>query len=181
MKKILMALIAILILLPAGQLSAQTAGSSVSLAYGTVESVVEVNAKSRHAGGALIGGVAGAALAHNSGLGALAGGLIGGSIQGHHTGKQVLQQYTVKMNNGDAVVINTEQHDIVVGDCVVVEQGKYANVRRVSSINCEVKQQPEHHKSAASNCEIAKNELATAKTQEALDMAVTKIRTLCED
>ena len=50
------------------------------------------------------------------------------------------------MNNGDAVVINTEQHDIVVGDC-----------------------------------EIAKNELATAKTQETLDMAVTKVRALCED
>jgi len=79
------------------------------------------------------------------------------------------------------VIIDTEQHDIVLGDCVVVEQGKYANIRRVSSINCAVDQQPEHHKQAAGNCQKAKNELADATTDKAIENAVIKVRTLCED
>ncbi len=174
--------ITVLLLVPGTQLFAQTSGSSVSLQYGTVEAVGEVQAESKHAGGALLGGVAGAVIAKDHrGLGALAGGLIGGGIAGHHTGKKVLQQYTVALKGGGAIVINTEQHDIVAGDCVVVEQGKYANIRRVSSINCAVDQQPEHHKQAADNCQQVKDELAAAKTDEAVEIAVIKVRTLCED
>jgi hypothetical protein len=71
--------------------------------------------------------------------------------------------------------------DLLVGDCVIVEQGKYANIRLVSSINCAVDQQPEHHKQAAGNCQKAKNELAEAKTDKAIENAVIKVRTLCED
>ena len=161
---------------------AQSAGSSISLQYGTVKSAAEVKAESRHAGGALLGGVAGAVLAHgHPGLGAVAGGLIGGGIQGHHTGKQVLQQYTVALKSGGAVVIETEQRDIVVGDCVVVEQGQYANIRRVSGINCRVEQKPPHHVDAATNCQQAKDELNNAKVSKEVEMAVIKVRTLCED
>ena len=174
--------ITILLLVPGTQLFAQSSGSSVSLQYGTVKAAGEVQAESKHAGGALLGGVAGAALAKDHrGLGALAGGLIGGGIEGHHTSKKVLQQYTVDLKGGGVVVINTEQHDIVVGDCVVVEQGQYANIRRVSDINCRVDQQPEHHQQAADNCQKAKNELADAKTDQAVENAVIKVRTLCED
>ena len=164
------------------QLFAQSAGSSVSLQYGTVKAVEAVQAQSRHARGALVGGVAGAVLSHgHPGLGAVAGGLIGGGIEGHRTGKQTLQQYTVSLKGGGAVVIDTEQHDIVVGDCVVVEQGQYANIRRVSNINCKVNQKPAHHVSAAGNCQKAKDELNDAKTNQAVENAVIKVRTLCED
>jgi outer membrane lipoprotein SlyB len=175
-------LISLFILSAPATLPAQSAGSSISLEYGTVSAVSEVHAEKKHAGGALIGGIAGAAIADDHrGLGALAGGLIGGGIQGHHSGKKMLQQYSVEMNKGGVVVINTELHDIAVGDCVMVEQGKYANIRRVSSVNCQVDQQPQHHKDAASNCEKAKDELVAANTDEELKMAVTKVRTLCED
>ena len=85
------------------------------------------------------------------------------------------------MKGGGAVVIATEQQDIAVGDCVVVEQGQYANIRRVSSINCYVDQKPEHHVSAAGNCQKAKDELSKAKTNQEVEIAVTKVRTLCED
>ncbi len=131
----------------------------------------------------MVGGLAGAAIADDHrGLGAIAGGLIGGSIQKHHT-QGTLQQYTVTLVSGGTVVIDTEQEDMVVGDCVVVEKGEYANIRRVSSINCEpeYKQDPEHHKAAASNCQKAKDELNNAKTDEAVEQAVIKVRTLCED
>jgi len=161
---------------------AQSAGSSVSLQYGTVTSVGEVQAAAKHTSGRLLGGIAGAVIANDHpGLGALAGGLIGGGIQGHVTSKKVLLQYKVSLKNGGAIVIDTEQRDIALGDCVVVEQGQYANIRRVSSINCHLDQKPAHHVTGASNCQLAKDELNKAKTQDEVDIAVIKVRTLCED
>ncbi len=44
-----------------------------------------------------------------------------------------------------------------------------------------VDQKPAHHVQAASNCQLAKDELNQAKTQKAVEIAVTKVRTLCED
>jgi hypothetical protein len=90
-------------------------------------------------------------------------------------------QYTIKLNSGGAVVVDTEQEDMVVGDCVVVERGQYTNIRRVSSIYCQISQEPEHHVTAANNCQKAKDELNNAKTNDAVEQAVIKVRTLCED
>jgi outer membrane lipoprotein SlyB len=57
------ALAVILILAANTQVLAQSAGSSISLQYGTVQSAQEVQAESKHAGGALLGGIAGAVIA----------------------------------------------------------------------------------------------------------------------
>jgi hypothetical protein len=181
--KILLRVLAISGLLLSGfNAHAQTAGASVSLQYGTVEDIQTVQAKGTRAAGTMLGGLGGAIIAKDHrGLGALAGGLIGGGIQKHQTSKDTLQQYTVKLLSGGAVVIDTEQRDMIVGDCVVVEQGQYANIRRVSSINCQISQTPEHHVAAASNCQKAKDELNNAKTDDAIERAVIKVRTLCED
>jgi outer membrane lipoprotein SlyB len=182
MKKHIGTMTAVVILMNCSTATAQQAGEMVSIQYGTVSAAQEIQAKARHGGGALLGGVVGGVVADDHpGLGALAGGLIGGGIQGHATGNDVLQRYTVSLMGGGTAVIDTEQHDIVVGDCVTVEQGKYANIRRVSSINCQVEQKPEHHVSAASNCQKAKDELNNAKTTDEVELAVTKVRTLCED
>lgn len=173
-------LFALLLLTPVTQ--AQVAGESVKLEYGNVDAVKTVQAQGSRAGGTIVGGLAGAAIAKDHrGLGMIAGGLLGGGIEKHHTSKNTLEQYTVKLVSGGVVVIVTEQENMVVGDCVVVEQGQYANIRRVSGINCAVKQQPEHHMSAASNCQKAKDELNNAKTDKAIEQAVIKVRTLCED
>jgi outer membrane lipoprotein SlyB len=175
-------IIAGLFLATSTQAPAQSAGSSVSLQYGTISAVGVVQAAAKHRSGRLLGGIAGAVIADDHpGLGALAGGLIGGGIEGHATSKKVLLQYTVALKNGGVIVIDTEQRDMVLGDCVVVEQGQYANIRRVSNINCQVDQKPAHHVQAASNCQLAKDELNQAKTQKAVEIAVTKVRTLCED
>jgi len=169
------------VLLGASVAQAQSAGDSVTLNYGTVESVQTVQKTGSRTGGTLAGGMAGAVIARNHrGLGAIVGGLIGGSIEKHHT-QGTLQLYKVKLVNGGTVAIDTEQEDIRIGDCVVVEQGKYANVRRVSDVNCRVSQQPKHHVEAANNCQKAKDELNNADTDDAIEHAVIKVRTLCED
>jgi len=160
---------------------AQQAGQSVMLQYGTVEGVKVVQDDGKRAAGTAVGGLAGAAIAKDHrGLGMLAGGLIGGGIEKHHTAG-TLNQYTVKLPTGATLVVNSDQNDLIVGDCVVVEQGQYTNVRRVSSINCHLDQQPEHHVAAASNCQVAKDGLNKAKTDDEIEQAVIKVRTLCED
>jgi hypothetical protein len=88
----------------------------------------------------------------------------------------------VGLKSGGTTIITTEQQDIRVGDCVSIEPGKYSNIRRISSVHCEVKTQvPQHHKSAASNCEKAKDELSNADTDDAVTLAGKKVRILCED
>jgi outer membrane lipoprotein SlyB len=163
---------------------AQRAGDAVKLDYGTVKAIQTVQAQGTRGAGTMLGGLAGAAIADDHrGLGAIAGGLLGGGLQKHQTSKNTLQQYTVTLVSGGTLVIDTEQEDMIVGDCVVVEKGQYANIRRVSGINCQQKyqQNPEHHKTAASSCQKAKDELNNAGTDDAIEQAVIKVRTLCED
>jgi len=160
---------------------AAQAGQSVMLQYGTIERVKIVQDDGKRAGGTVVGGLVGGAIAKDHrGLGMVAGGLIGGAIQKHHT-SGTLDQYTVRLSTGATLIVNSDQNDLIVGDCVVVEQGEYTNVRRVSSINCHLDQQPAHHVAAANNCQKAKDELNHAKTDDDIEQAVIKVRTLCED
>ena len=181
MKSIGITLLAGAIIFAGGAVLAQQAGDSVTLQYGTVESMKLVQNSGKRAAGTAVGGLAGAAIAKDHrGLGMLAGGLIGGGIEKHHTAG-TLDQYSILLNSGTIMIVNTDQNDLIIGDCVVVEKGQYTNVRRVSSINCHLNQQPAHHVSAASNCQAAKDELNSAKTDDAIEQAVIKVRTLCED
>ena len=156
---------------------------SVTIQYGTVESNVTVSKDSKHAGGALAGGVIGAMIGprRHRGLRMMAGAGIGAAVQGSATsGTQ--QQYNVSLNNGGTTIINTEQNDIRIGDCVSIEQGSYANIRRVSSVHCETKTQvPQHHISISNDCVKAKHELSNAETDDAVTLAAKKVRILCED
>ena len=84
---------------------AQEAGQSVTLQYGTVESVKLVHNDGKKAGGAVVGGLVGGAIAHDHrGLGMLAGGLIGGSVQKHHTEKTLNLRIADPVREGAEVV-----------------------------------------------------------------------------
>ena len=156
---------------------------SVTIQYGTVESVQTISKDAKHAGGALAGGAIGALIGprRHRGIRVLAGAGIGAAVQGAATsGTQ--QQYTVSLISGGTTIINTEQQDIRTGDCVSIEQGSYSNIRRYSSVHCETKTQiPQHHKSIAADCVKAKHELTNAETDAAINMAAKKVRILCED
>lgn len=174
-----------LILLLGGQVAAQAADSIVSIHYGVVEQVQTIEKETQHAGGALIGGLMGAMIGgpRHRGAKVVAGAAIGAGVQGASTSGQT-QQYTVKLMGGGEIKISTEQQDIRTGDCVTIEQGEYANIRRVASVHCEppaTTTPPKHHVSASSSCQQAKHELANAMTEEALNIAVQKVKILCED
>ena len=174
-----------LILLLGGQIAAQAATSITSIHYGVVEQVQSIDKETKHASGALVGGLMGALIGPKRHRGArmVAGAAIGAGVQGASTSGQA-QQYTVKLMYGGEIKISTEQTDIRTGDCVTIEQGEYANIRRVASVHCEAPgttTPPEHHLSASSNCQQSKNELAKAVTDEEVNLAVKKVKILCED
>ena len=86
------------------------------------------------------------------------------------------------MPGGSTTRIVTDQREIRVGDCVAVERvGQGANIRRASAHYCEpayaqaVMAVDAPVKTAAVQCENAKQELAKATTHEAADLATRKI------
>lgn len=160
------------------------AATAVTVNYGTVDGVGTTTKDSSGAGGALAGGLIGGLIGprRHRGLRVVTGAVIGSSIQSS-ANSGVLQQYTVDMVGGGKSIISTEQQDIRIGDCVSVEQGDHANIRRVSSYHCETKNEntAEHHQAAADNCQLAKNELNKADTDKDITNAAKKVRVLCED
>ncbi len=161
------------------------AASAVSISYGVVEGVQTVEHKGQHAGGAIAGGMLGAIVAgpRHRALKIGASAAAGAAVQGAVTSGTSLQ-YRVRLIGGGESIITTEQREIRQGDCVSVEQGSHANIRRVSNYHCEQNKQntpPAHHKSGADNCQLAKNELAKAESDNEVDVAVKKVRVLCED
>ena len=165
--------------------SSAIAASAVSIQYGIVEHAMTIKQESSHAGGAVVGGLLGAAFSgpRRRGLKIMGSAAAGAAIQGAATGG-VVQQYSVKLRNGGQVMVSTEQQEIREGDCVSVEQGDHTNIRRASSIHCEERfntTTPAHHESAASNCDVAKKELMDAKTDQEINNAAKKARILCED
>ena len=170
--------------------SAATAASTsaVTINYGEVTSIQTVDKEASHAGGALAGGLLAAGLAgpRHRGLKIAGSAAAGAAIQGAAT-SGTTTQITVKLVEGGQVDITTEQQDFREGDCVMVEQGEHANIRRASSYHCEQgekakKSEPtKNHTTMANYCQQAKSELAKAESDEAIDKAVKKVRVLCED
>lgn len=187
MKRLLFVLVlaGVILTMMSSHHSTSMAATAISIQYGIVDHAQTVEQKSSHAGGAIVGGLLGAAIAgpRHRGLKIMGSAAAGAAIQGAATGG-VSQQYVVILRGGGQVIVSTEQQDIRPGDCVSVEQGQHANIRRASSIHCEDRFQtttPPHHESGAANCQQAKDELTAAQTDADIDKAAKKVRILCED
>lgn len=167
-----------------------TRNTVISVEYGTVQQVEQVNLDAKTTSGALVGGGVGL-LAASGGTGvqqagaAAVGALIGAMIQKHRAGTG--DRFTVLLNNGSTIQMVTEHHDIAVGDCVSVEQGKHANIRRVSPVMCNTSaSNPGYAVMHAANvteseeCLAVKEELMAATTEAQADLAYKKMRAFCE-
>ena len=168
----------------------------ISVQYGVVEDMRRAQVDANVGQGATLGGLLGLAAAAGTGgsrsqqvAGTAAGALIGGLVQNQRAANNQAEEYTVRLNNGNTVRIATVHHDIQVGDCVSVEQGRHANLRRVSPVMCESMASADApgyaamhsaNMAEAEECERAKQEVLNATTEDEVRIAHQKMRALCE-
>jgi len=163
--------------------------SLIAIQYGTIEQVQEVQLKANYGSGVLLGGGIGAlATMHYSAgtqaLAAVGGALLGALVSKERAGKA--EQYTIHLVNGNTVSIVSEAHDLVAGDCVAVEQGRHANLRRVDPQMCNTPSAattyPQAHaaeQQAAGDCAAAKQDMLKASTEQEASVAYQKMKALC--
>lgn len=165
-------------------------GQTATVDFGIVRSAEPVQLNSTAAEGALIGGTLGLmAGSGNSRVGTTIGGAaLGGAVGGAAGGDRTGMSITVAMPGGSSTRVVTDQREIRVGDCVAVERvGQNTNIRRVSAGYCEPSYAPAVRAVDASvqgravECQNAKQELSSARTSEAADLAIRKIELLCND
>ena len=169
---------------------AQQKGQSAKVSYGVVVKSERVDLNdSKTTQGALVGGTIGLVSGGSSGynrrrnaaIGAVAGGLIGSARSTTEMG----MMYTVETAGG-AIKVVTDQTEIHMGDCVMVEEtSKGANIRRADPAVCNpaaadaVADLNEEFQEEAAECSAAKAELSAAKTDAEFDRALTKVDILC--
>jgi hypothetical protein len=176
--------------------SAQRSGQSMSVQTGVVIAAQAVNLQSAAGRGAVIGGVVGLATTssnrstsrrlRNTAIGAGTGALIARGAQGNLDG----MQYTIEVGPGSQIIVVTDQTQVRVGDCVNVEQAGNgtANVRRVSEARCEAvfagdqvdDELQAYMTREADMCLQAKERLMEAESDEQFEVAMRRVKFLCE-
>ncbi len=180
------------LLLTPSPAEAQKKGQSAKVQYGVVVKSERVDLSENKApSGALVGGTVGLLTGRSSGykrrrnaaIGAAAGGILGSA----GSTKQMGMMYTVEIASGSIKVV-TDQTEIHMGDCVVVEEtSQGANVRRVNSEVCDpaaadvVAELQDEFIEEAEECAMARKELAAAKTDAEFDRALMKVDILCNN
>jgi len=165
-------------------------GSAFEIRYGTVETIDRVKVQSQAGKGAVMGGLVGGATSghHHRGKHAVEGALAGALLTAILEGNRKAYQYTVDFDDGSVTKVITESGGIVEGDCVVVELGQTANIKRTSAVHCEHRGHEAladpivyaHSQSEAAECHAAKEMALQATTEEATDIAIKKVRVFCE-
>ena len=180
------------LLLTPAPAEAQKKGQSASIQHGIIVKSERVDLSENKAPkGAMVGGTVGLLTGGSSGykrrrnaaIGAAAGGLLGAA----GSSQQMGMMYTVETGSGSIQVV-TDQTEIHMGDCVVVEvTNDRANVRRVNPEVCDpaaaevVKDLNEEFQEEAAECASARTELAAAKTDAEFDRALMKVDILCNN
>ena len=183
---------AVATLLASQQALAQKSGQSMQINYGIVVASKYVQEASNAGKGAVVGGAIGLYTGKGKSSGTkfrrtAAGAAIGGATASAAQGSREAREYQVKTASGIIVIIS-DQTEVHVDDCVVVETPSKgnANIRRVAETFCEpesaavVAELQDEMLEEAEECVTAKQELATADSDEAVDRALRKISILCD-
>jgi hypothetical protein len=171
-------------------MTGSTRNEIISVQYGTVENIQQVAMAPAYGAGSLIGGALGLLAASGRsgasqvGVAAVGAGL--GAIVAKETAGTG-EKFTVRLVNNNTIDIVTENQSIVLGDCVSIEQGQHANIRRVSSVMCTTPaSHPAYPAMNAANvkesqeCQDVKRELLNAKTEMETSIAYKKMQAFCE-
>jgi len=190
--KPLLLFVSLVTVLSSGPLLAQKSGQSIQIQYGVVVASRYVQEKSNAGKGVLVGGAIGLYAGRGKSSGkkfrrTTAGAVLGGATASAAQGSRAAREYQVKTATGSIVIIS-DQTEIQVDDCVIVENpgGKNANIRRVASTYCDpasagvVAELQDEMLEEAQECVAAKNELSAAATDDAVDRALRKISILCD-
>ena len=174
------------------QVLAQKSGQSIQIQYGVVVASSYVEEKSNAGKGALIGGAIGLYTGRGKSSGTkfrrtAAGAAVGAGTAAAVQGDREARQYEVRTSSGTVVIIS-DQTEIQVDDCVVVENPgtSNANIRRVAETFCDpasadvVASLQDEILEEAQECVAAKQELEKAETEDAADQALRKISILCD-
>jgi hypothetical protein len=172
---------------------AQKTGDSTKVTVGIVEAKQPVNLKSNTGRNSLIGGALGWGLARNKSsatqaAAALGGAALGGGATSAVQGDNTAIQYTIKTSAGSAIQVITDQTEIIIGDCVLVEETKNgANVRRKDPAMCKpaspvvMSHVQGEINDDATQCDAAKQRLIDAKTSEEVQVAKQVMDIICND
>ena len=174
----------------AEEVEAQKKGQSAKVSYGVVVTSERVDlsddkttkgAKVGGTVGLISGGSSGYKRRRNAAIGSASGAIIGSATSTSQMG----MMYTVETAGG-AIKIVTDQTEIHIGDCVMVEEtGQGANIRRADPAVCMqdskdvVADLQDEFQEEAAECAAAKKELAAAKTDAEVDRALMKVDILC--
>ena len=162
----------------------------VSVQYGRIENIQQVAMAPDYGAGAVIGGALGLlATSTRSGASQVAGAAAGaglGALVARETAGSA-EKFMVRLVNNSTIDIVTENQDLALGDCVSIEQGQHANIRRVSTVMCSTPAsdpayQPMNNSAVqeSAQCLQAKQELMQATTMEQTDIGYKKMRAFCE-
>ena len=169
-----------------------------TVSYGRITAVRQVNIENQGAqtAGTLVGGALGVATGSgqsrsNRALRGIGGAAVGNRVAGAASGTTGFE-YTVLIGN-QTTRITTEQAGLRVGDCVSVERGQFNNIRLVPEDRCNppparpasaparAPQPAPEDVGAATACDVAKQQLLDAETDEEFDRAERRMRLLCGD
>lgn len=163
-------------------------GYEMSIRYAEVIDIERVKLPSNAPAGAVVGGFTGLVLSRNSsgskqvasGLGgAMLGGLATAALEGDRLG----YSYRVRYMDGSTSNFITEKGYLQTGDCVSVERGQYANIRRVAPLLCadgRTAAVDQKYIREAEQCHLAKEQLLTAATNDEIEIASRKVAIICE-
>ena len=168
--------------------SPSSRGYEIRVRYAEVTEIERVKLPSNAPAGAVVGGFTGLVLSRNSsgrsqvasGIGgAVLGGLATAALEGDRLGFS----YRLRFMNGETSNFITEKGYLQIGDCVSVERGEYANIRRVAPLLCadnQVAPADQKHVREAKQCHEAKEQLLAASTDDQIEAAARKVSIICE-
>ena len=163
-------------------------GYELRVRYAEVTDIERVKLPSNAPTGAVVGGFTGLVLSRNSSGGkqvasGIGGAILGGLATAALEGDRLGYSYRLRFADGGTSNFITEKGYLQMGDCVSVERGQYANIRRVASVLCADNQAvaaDQKHVREAEQCHEAKDQLLAASTEEQIETAARKVSILCE-
>jgi outer membrane lipoprotein SlyB len=172
----------------AGQTGSSARGQEIRVRYAEVIEIERVKMPSAAPTGAVVGGFTGLVISRNQSTGRqLASGIGGAALGGLATaaleGNRLGYSYQLRFRDGSKSNFITEKGYLQRGDCVAVERGQYANIRRVADVLCAddslASIEPMHVRDAQ-QCHAAKEQLLAATSDEEVELASRKVAIICE-